>query len=117
MGEFRIESERYPVSFNPPIIALGIRDTRDTFKNIQDFGEFVVGIPGPELVAEIEIAGKAFPRDVSEFEKAGLTAVPSRVVKPYRIKECARLTWSAGWCGPRRRGITSSWRERWSQPV
>jgi flavin reductase (DIM6/NTAB) family NADH-FMN oxidoreductase RutF len=88
-----------PVSSNPPIVALGIRDTRDTFKNIQDSGEFVIGIPGPELVAKIEVAGEAFPRDVSEFEKAGLTAVPSRVVKPYRIKECqahleCRLVWA-----------------------
>jgi flavin reductase (DIM6/NTAB) family NADH-FMN oxidoreductase RutF len=87
------------VSFNPPIIALGIKDTRDTFKNIQATGEFVVAIPGPELVAEIEIAGQAFPPDVSEFDEAGLTAVPSAVVKPFRIKECqahleCRLVWA-----------------------
>jgi flavin reductase (DIM6/NTAB) family NADH-FMN oxidoreductase RutF len=88
-----------PVSFDPPLVALGIRKTRDTFKNIQDTGEFVIGIPGPELVEQIEIAGRALPRDVSEFERAGLTPLTSRAVKPCRIRECqahleCRLVWA-----------------------
>ena len=77
-----------PVSSHPPLLALGIRETRDTVKNIKDTGEFVVGIPGPNLVKEIDITGEKYPRDVSEFEKAGLTPVKSRIVKPFRIGEC-----------------------------
>ena len=87
-----------PVSSRPPLLALGVSEKRDTFKNIRDTGEFVVGVASPDLVKQIEIAAEGFPRDVSEFEKAGLTAVPSRRVKPARIGECqanfeCRLEW------------------------
>ena len=77
-----------PVSFNPPLYAIAASGKRDTCKNIIETKEFVVGVPGPELVKAINIAGESFPRDVSEFEKAGLTPVKSSVVKPSRIKEC-----------------------------
>jgi flavin reductase (DIM6/NTAB) family NADH-FMN oxidoreductase RutF len=77
-----------PISSRPPLLVLGVSEKRDTFKNIQDSGEFVVGVAGPSLVKQIEIASERFPRDVSEFEKAGLTPVKSSVVKPFRIGEC-----------------------------
>jgi flavin reductase (DIM6/NTAB) family NADH-FMN oxidoreductase RutF len=77
-----------PISSDPPLLVLGVSEKRDTFKNIQETGEFVVGVASPDLVQQIEIAAESFPRDVSEFEKAGLTPVNSRVVKPFRIGEC-----------------------------
>lgn len=87
-----------PVSSHPPLLVLGIAETRDTFKNIRDTKEFVVGIPDPDLVKEINITAEKYPRDVSEFEKADLTPVKSRIVKPFRIGECqsnleCRLEW------------------------
>lgn len=87
-----------PVSHNPPMVALGIVERRDTFHNIEDTGEFVVAYPGPDLVEKIDITAKSYPRDVSEFEQAGLTPVESRIVKPFRVKECqtnleCRLEW------------------------
>jgi hypothetical protein len=33
----------------------------------------VVAVPGPELVEEINATARSFPREVSEFEQAGLT--------------------------------------------
>jgi len=77
-----------PVSFNPPLLALGIAESRDTFKNIQKTKEFVVCLPCPDLVGKINIAAKSYPREVSEFEKAGFTPIESKVVRPYGIKEC-----------------------------
>ena len=77
-----------PVSSRPPMIVLGVAESRDTFSNIQDTGEFVVGIPGPDMVAQINKTADRYPRDVSEFEQAGLTPVESRTVKAYRIQEC-----------------------------
>jgi flavin reductase (DIM6/NTAB) family NADH-FMN oxidoreductase RutF len=87
-----------PVSSHPPLLALGVSEKRDTFKNIRETGEFVVGVAGPDLVKQIEVASEGFPRDVSEFDKAGLTPEKSRMVKPYRIGECqanfeCRLEW------------------------
>jgi len=77
-----------PVSHHPPLVALGIVERRDTFQNIKDTEEFVVAYPSPELVDKIDITAESFPRDVSEFEQAGLTAVKSKIVKPFRVKEC-----------------------------
>lgn len=87
-----------PVSFHPPLYAIGVKDTRDTYKNILETKEFVVAIPGPDLVQKINITAESFQREVSEFEKAGLTPIASKVVKPFRVKECqsnfeCRLEW------------------------
>ena len=87
-----------PISFDPPLCAIGVGTTKDTYKNILEIGEFVVAIPGPDLVKKIDIAAKSFPREVSEFEKAGLTPLESEIVKPFRVKECqcnfeCRLQW------------------------
>ncbi|MFQ5952506.1 MAG: flavin reductase family protein [Candidatus Omnitrophota bacterium] len=88
-----------PVSFNPPLYAVGVSGSRDTYKNISETGEFVIAVPGPELVEAINLTGESFPREVSEFEEAGLTPVKSAVVKPFRVKECqsnfeCKLEWA-----------------------
>ncbi|MFC2149505.1 flavin reductase family protein [Candidatus Auribacterota bacterium] len=77
-----------PVSFNPPLYAIGVAPSRDTYKNIIETKEFVVAVPGPELVEAINITAKKYPREESEFDKAGLTPVESEIVKPFRVKEC-----------------------------
>jgi flavin reductase (DIM6/NTAB) family NADH-FMN oxidoreductase RutF len=88
-----------PVSFHPPLYAVGVSKTRDTYKNIAETGEFVVAVPDPGLMEAINTASESFPREVSEFEKTGLTPVKSAVVKPFRVKECqsnfeCKLEWS-----------------------
>jgi flavin reductase (DIM6/NTAB) family NADH-FMN oxidoreductase RutF len=77
-----------PVSHNPPMIALGIFEQWDTFKNIMDTQDFVVAYPSPDLINHIEIAAKRWSRDISEFEKTGLTPISSKLVQSFRVKEC-----------------------------
>lgn len=77
-----------PIAFDPPLYAIGVGTTKDTYLNIVETEEFVVAVPGPNLVKQIDISANSFPRDVSEFEEAGLTPVRSEVVKPFRVKEC-----------------------------
>lgn len=77
-----------PVSHNPPMIALGVFEQWDTFKNIVDTEDFVVAYPSPGQLEQIELAAKRWPRNVSEFDKAGLTPVRSKLVKSSRVKEC-----------------------------
>jgi flavin reductase (DIM6/NTAB) family NADH-FMN oxidoreductase RutF len=77
-----------PISHNPPMIALGIFEHWDTFKNIIDTEDFVVAYPSPDLVKQIEIAAERCPRNISEFDKAGLTPIHSKLVKSFRVKEC-----------------------------
>jgi len=58
-----------------------------TYQNAKTNGEFVVNYPGPELIRNVS-ASSQFAENVDEIALAGLTAIPSLVVKPPRIKEC-----------------------------
>jgi len=77
-----------PISMDPPILGAAIRDSRDTFLNIIETGEFVVNVPGPELKKKVIMTSKALPRDRSEFDHAGLTPKKSKVVAPPGVAEC-----------------------------
>jgi hypothetical protein len=39
------------------------------------------------MVQQVSLASCEYPREVSEFVKAGFTPIPSELVKPYRVKE------------------------------
>lgn len=87
-----------PVSMAPPLLSAAVRKTRDTFKNIVDTGEFVISVPGPDLLNKVKKAAFSYPRDVSEFDMAGLTPEKSEHVEPAGIAECwanieCRLEW------------------------
>lgn len=61
----------------------------DTYMNVQTTGEFVVNVPGAELVGKLRaLAAKGTPSWANELARAGLTEVPSKRVKPPRIREC-----------------------------
>ncbi len=69
--------------------AVGKRKGRmkDTSANIRDTGEFVVNIVGEDCAEKMMQSSVDYPPEVSEFEAAGLTPLPSEVVKPARIAE------------------------------
>jgi flavin reductase (DIM6/NTAB) family NADH-FMN oxidoreductase RutF len=77
---------------------------KDTAKNVLETGEFVVNIPpfDRHVLEKVCIVGLPFASGVNELEKAGLTAIPSKVVKPPRIGECGshfecRVEWTKQW--------------------
>ncbi len=72
------------VSSEPP---LGAADPKDTLRNIQETREFVVNVVSePLLDAMVRTAGE-WPRDVSEFGRSGLTAMPSQRVRVPYVQE------------------------------
>jgi len=80
------------VSSYPPLIVLSIgkKDKytkKDTLKNIEETGEFVINIVTKELVEKMNITALPFDEEVDEFEKAGLTPANSTVVKAPRVLE------------------------------
>jgi flavin reductase (DIM6/NTAB) family NADH-FMN oxidoreductase RutF len=93
------------VVHDPVQIAFTTNTTRrDTYENIKQTGEFVVNLPSFErsILEKVCVVGLPFAPGVNELEKAGLTALPSRVVKPPRIKECprnfeCRVVWTKEW--------------------
>jgi flavin reductase (DIM6/NTAB) family NADH-FMN oxidoreductase RutF len=80
------------ISSKPPIIYISIDrkrdgDKKDTLKNIEYSGDFVVNIVSEEIAEKMNICAVDFPFGVSEAEFAGLTPVASEIVKSPRIAE------------------------------
>ena len=92
------------VCHDPVYIAFTVGATKDTYRNILDTQEFVVNVPSfdKEILEKVRIVGLEFPPDVNELEKAGLTSIPSKVVKAPRIAECrshfeCQVEWTKQW--------------------
>ena len=80
-------------SIHPPIIVFSptrrSRDgsLKDTYHNLVSTKECVVHVVPYNLREHITTASFDFPKNVSEFEKAGLTPLDSIKVKPKRVQE------------------------------
>ena len=81
------------ITSQPPTIcfapALRGRDgqKKDTLRNIESIGEFVVNIVTEDIAVQMNETATDFPPEVDEFAYTGLTPLPSQVVKPPRVKE------------------------------
>ncbi len=80
------------ISSSPPLIAISIgkKDDelkKDTWKNIEEIGDFVVNIVTYDLVEKMNITSYPFDEKIDEFIEAGLTPIKSDYVKSPRIKE------------------------------
>jgi flavin reductase (DIM6/NTAB) family NADH-FMN oxidoreductase RutF len=85
-------------------IAVTTGATKDTYNNVLATEEFVVNVPSfeREILEKVRVVGLEFPPGVNELEKAGLTALPSTLVKPPRIAECrshfeCKVEWTKQW--------------------
>lgn len=80
-------------SSNPPILVFSSNrrvvdnTTKDTLRNVQNNHECVINVVNYEIVRQMSVSSIEFPSDTSEFEKTGLTPIPSEVVQPFRVKE------------------------------
>ena len=76
------------VCSEPPMVSIAIRPHRYSHPLIAASGEFVVNIPGEDLLRETDGCGMVSGRDVDKFEKFGLTPEPGSKTKVPLIKEC-----------------------------
>lgn len=77
-----------PVTSKPPMVMISIAPERHSYNMIKNSGEFVINIPGPELLYETQFVGRKSGRDFDKFKETGLTAIPAQVVKAPLIEEC-----------------------------
>lgn len=80
------------LTFDPPYVLVSINRTpsgarKDTAANIETTGEFVYNIVPWALREAMNVTATPFPPEVDEFEAAGLTKAPCRLVKPWRVAE------------------------------
>src|SRR3954467_3305817 len=81
-------------SEDPPLCVIGINprsdgQTKHSLKNIRRTKEFVVNLVDEASANAMHISSREYPEDVSEFEKAGLTTAPPKMVQHPRIAEAA----------------------------
>ena len=80
-------------SSNPPIVVFSSNrrgsdnTTKDTLHNVRVSGECVINAVNYAIVRQMAVASVDFPTGVSEFEKTGLTPIPSDLVKAFRVAE------------------------------
>ncbi|MFN7995599.1 MAG: flavin reductase family protein [Bryobacteraceae bacterium] len=81
------------ISANPPVVCFSPmmrgRDAvrKDTLRNVEATGEFVVNVVSEEFAGQMNICAAEFPPEIDEFEQSGLTPIPSDLVRPPRVKE------------------------------
>lgn len=78
---------------NPPLLIFSParkgRDntTKHTYENVLQVPEVVINIVNYAMVQQTSLASTEYPKEVNEFRKAGLTEIPSVMVKPPRVGE------------------------------
>ncbi len=80
-------------SANPPVLVFSparrVRDTtvKHTLINAELNREVVINVVNYAIVQQASLSSTEYDEGVNEFEKAGLTMLPSDIVKPFRVKE------------------------------
>ncbi|WP_405883232.1 flavin reductase family protein [Streptomyces sp. NBC_01384] len=72
-------------STDPPIVQFTSIGRKDSLRNVEDTGEFVVNFSSESLLELINATAIDYPRSVSEFDTAGIEREASRCVRPPRV--------------------------------
>jgi flavin reductase (DIM6/NTAB) family NADH-FMN oxidoreductase RutF len=72
-------------SVTPPVVQFTSVGRKDSLRNIEDTGAFVVNFAPEPLFERINATATDFPRGVSEFDACGVEREPSLRVKPPRV--------------------------------
>lgn len=78
---------------NPPTLifspARSVRNntTKHTLDNSEATREVVINVVNYAIVQQMSLSSTMYPKGVNEFEKSGLTMLPSEEVKPFRVAE------------------------------
>ncbi|WP_329617541.1 flavin reductase family protein [Streptomyces brevispora] len=70
---------------SPPVVQFTSVGRKDSLRNIEETGSFVVNFAPEHLFEQINATATDFPRGVSEFAAVGVEPEPSLKVKPPRV--------------------------------
>lgn len=79
---------------NPPVLIFSparsgrTGATKHTHDNVLEVPECVINIAPYSILYQMNLAAHMYPKGTDEFEKSGLTPLPSVTVKPPRVAEC-----------------------------
>lgn len=72
---------------NPHLVMFCSEGAKDSYTNALETGEFVANLVSSDLIEQMNASSVDAPHGVSEFDYAGLTPEPSRLVRPPRVRE------------------------------
>ncbi len=75
------------VGERPHYVVFSSSEMKDSLRNVEETGEFTFSLATWDLRYEMNTTSAAVPHGVDEYPIAGLTAAPSKLVKPPRVKE------------------------------
>jgi len=80
------------LTFDPPYVMFAANQTtdgrrKDTVVNAEQSGEFVYNMATYHLREAVNLSAQQVPPEVDEFELAGVTKAPSKLVKAHRVAE------------------------------
>lgn len=76
------------VASDPPMVAIGVRESRFTYHQIETLKCFTVNIPSADQAETVDYCGVISGRDTDKFSKRGLTpAMASKITAPI-VEEC-----------------------------
>jgi len=84
---FNIFSANPPIAIFSPARRIRNNTTKDTLENIKKNKEVVINIVSEDIVEKSVITSADYPKEIDEFIESGLTPIPSKKIKPYRVKE------------------------------
>jgi flavin reductase (DIM6/NTAB) family NADH-FMN oxidoreductase RutF len=74
-------------NYYPPIIGFSSIGFKDSIANILEVGEFCWNLSTRTLAKQMNISSAPAPATIDEFEIAGLTKAPSRLITAPRVQE------------------------------
>jgi flavin reductase (DIM6/NTAB) family NADH-FMN oxidoreductase RutF len=84
---FNLFSTQPPIVVFSPSRRLRNNTTKHTLENVMEVPEVVINIVTYDMVQQVSLASCEFPKEVSEFIKAGFSEQPATLVKPPMVKE------------------------------
>jgi flavin reductase (DIM6/NTAB) family NADH-FMN oxidoreductase RutF len=74
-------------NYTPPILGFCSNGAKNTLRNVRETGEFVWNLTTREIAEQMNLTCATLDYGCNEFDFAGLTEAPSRLVAPPRVAE------------------------------
>jgi flavin reductase (DIM6/NTAB) family NADH-FMN oxidoreductase RutF len=72
-------------SQDPPVVQFTSVGRKDSLRNVEETGEFVVNFATEELAELVNATATDYPRELGEFDALGIEREPSKLVRPPRV--------------------------------
>lgn len=77
-----------PLSIKPKLLGISVGFNRYSHDMILNAGEFVINIPGKDLLQEVHDCGRMSGKDIDKFQKFHLTEETGKHINSPGIKNC-----------------------------